>query len=54
MQHGNMNVKQDSYLLECLHSAEPLARQSNTPTMLKQLNADQSGRKLEEERNTYK
>ena len=33
--------QQDDYLLGCLHSAESLARQSNTPTVVKQLNADQ-------------
>jgi hypothetical protein len=42
------------YLLGCLHIAESLARMSNTPTVVKQLNAGHSGRKLEEERDTYK
>ena len=46
--------QQDSYLLGYLHSAESLARLSNTPTVVRQLNAHQSGRKLEEERKTYK
>lgn len=47
--------QQDScYLLGCLHIAESMARLSNTPSVVKQLNAGQSGRKLEEKRNTYK